>query len=153
MLPAGEASAPCDAGGWARAAVIYRYGNHLNKQCGLLLYIRNPYMSESIHFRRRRSGSYTPKSNDVRAVQGSVDAAQAYTAVPLREAEDFRPSTSTPTLASHSFDRYRDDQTSRSKEAQKTKNSTATLKQSAYQRWFSTPLDVIISLVPMLFLS
>lgn len=109
-------------------------------------------MPESIHSQHRRSESFTMEFEDPQAAQFSLNSGP-YTAVPLREAEDSVPGNRSSTMAFRSLDRYQDDQTSRIVHAQGTGSSNTTLTRSAYQQWFSTPFDVIISMVPLTFLS
>ena len=93
-----------------------------------------------------------PTFEDIDAARSSP-AEHAYSSVETRYVGEIHPDDSNPALLSYSRDPLSDDEISQIAGPFQAGACPTALTRSSYQRWFSTPLDILISLVPLLFLS
>jgi len=77
---------------------------------------------------------------------------RGYASVETREIDNIRPSNLNSWLLSSRRTSMSDEEISQTADPSQAGACPTALTRSTYQRWFSTPLDILISLVPLLFL-
>jgi hypothetical protein len=109
-------------------------------------------MANQVSVHRPQSGTLTIDFDDIST--GSLDLTNhLYAAVPTRERDDVALSISASSVLSYPRDVTPGTETSQTDHSHRDSTIHANLTQSVYQRWVSTPLDVLVSFVPLFFFS
>jgi hypothetical protein len=106
------------------------------------------HMANQVSAPRPQSGTFTINFDDISTDNLGLTN-HLYAAVPTRERDDVAFSISASSVLSRPRDETPGTGTSQTSHSHRDSTIHANLTQSVYQRWVSTPFDVLVSFVPL----